>query len=161
MCVVTGQPGDKLPTDVTYDDFQAEYAKTGMSKCRSCQDKIDKVLKQEIICVMTARRRCKNVFHTRFVVVLSKTCCTCHIFRGDLASVEKGSEQQEGASLRPAGLVVPRRLLHPQEERTRLLHQHGAREVPVSLLLFGEEKFVGCLCGNLFACWVALQDSRF
>ena len=39
----TGQPDDKLPTDVTYDDFVAEYAKSGKSSCRCCGDKIEKV----------------------------------------------------------------------------------------------------------------------
>ena len=39
----TGQPGNELPTDVTYDDFVAEYAKSGKSSCRCCGDKIEKV----------------------------------------------------------------------------------------------------------------------
>ena len=39
----SGQPGDKLPADVTYDDFVAEYAKSGKSSCRCCGDKIEKV----------------------------------------------------------------------------------------------------------------------
>ncbi len=124
--VFTGQPGDKLPTAVTYDDFSVENAKSGRSTCRSCGEKIDKV-------------RPDNVQRKNSPKLIDKHFCTSHaahafihlsfIFSESSQVVSKRSRKWESSSYWTTRLVVPCGLFPREKKRTWLLQRDGCGEV--------------------------------